>query len=316
MLSLVLDRPDVVRHLDALSLMSWMREGFVAQSRSPSTGEEDGAVRCPGEGSALPAYARWIDAPLPGGDGEVAPRVLLFDAGSDRLLALMDAGHLRAITSAVSCAVAADVLARPDAVRVAIVGAGAHAGAQLKSLRLVRSLEHVRVVDLDLERMATFAHRMYRALSVPVRMAGSVEEAVADADLVVSITDAHEPLVFPGMVGPGCHVTSVGADVPGHRELSASLIRQSTFFCDDRRRALGEGALPALGVGEEAVAAELGEVLTGAHPGRTSADEVTLFAAYGLPHQLLAAAWLVYLAAREDDAIPRMALDTAGRPLA
>jgi ornithine cyclodeaminase len=148
--------------------------------------------------------------------------------------------------------------------------------------------------------MASFASRMYRALSLPVRMAGSVEEAVADADLVIAITDAREPLLFPGMVGPGCHLTSVGADVAGHRELSATLIRQSAFFCDDRRRALAPHALPGLGLGEEAIAAELGEVLAGVHPGRRDPDEVTLFAAYGLPHQLLAAAWLVYLGARED----------------
>jgi ornithine cyclodeaminase len=148
--------------------------------------------------------------------------------------------------------------------------------------------------------MASFASRMYRSLSVPVRMAGSVEEAVADADLVVAITDAQEPLLFPGMVGPGCHLTSVGADVAGHRELSATLIRQSSFFCDDRRRALAPHALPALGLGEEAIAGELSEVVAGLHPGRRDPDEVTLFAAYGLPHQLLAGAWLVYLGALED----------------
>lgn len=314
--SLVLDRPDVTRHLDALSLMSWLRDGFLAQSHPEQPAGDQGLIRFPGPSTELPAYARLVEGMLPGGEGRAAPLVQLFDADSHRLLAVLDAGQLTAITSAVSCAIAADALSRPDAERVAIIGTGAHAGAQLKSLRLVRSLEHVRVYDVDLARMASFAQRMYRAISLPVRMAESVEEAVSDADIVLAITDAGEPFLFPGMVGPGTHLTSVGADRPGHRELSASLIRQSTFFCDDRRRALAPEALPAMQLGEDAIAAELGDVLAGRHPGRTAPDEVTLYAAYGLPHQVLAAAWLVYLGAREDDRVPSLELDASGRPLA
>jgi len=314
MSSLVIDRAAVVRHLDALSLMAWLRDGFVAQSQPEGPFGAEGVVRFPGPASVLPAYARLVEDRLPGGEGERVPLLQLFDLESDRLLAVLDAGHLRSITSAVSCAIAADVLARPEAVRVAILGAGAHAGAQLKSLRLVRSLEQVRVVDPDLERMAFFARRIYQSLSLPVRMADSVDEAVADADLVIAVTDARAPLLFPGMVGPGCHLTSVGADVPGGQELSATLIRQSTFFCDDRRRALAPEELPSHQIGAEAIAAELGEVLAGRHPGRSAPEEVTLFAAYGVPHQLLAAAWLVYVGAREDDELPRLTLDPSGQP--
>lgn len=313
MRSLVLDRPDVVRHLDALSLMASLRDGFLAQSRFGVAEGEVDHVHFPGHPPELPAYARFAEGALPGGDGRTVPLVQLFEADSHRLLAVLEATQLNAITSAVSCAIAADTLARPDAERVAIIGAGAHAGAQLKSLRLVRSLQHVRVFDVDLPRMASFAERMYRAVSLPVRMAENVEEAVADADIVVAVTDAGEPFLFPGMVRAGCHVTSVGLDLPGHRELSAGLIRQSTFFCDDRRRALAPDALPVLQLGEDTVAAELADVIAGRHPGRTSREEITLFAAYGLPYQVLAAAWHVFLGAREDEDIQSFELDASGR---
>jgi ornithine cyclodeaminase/alanine dehydrogenase-like protein (mu-crystallin family) len=295
---LVLPRADVSRHLSALPLFDLIKEGL--RAHSPGAGAaEQGRVRFPTP--EVPAYAKLGEGTLPGESGPC--EIVSLFGPDDVLLALLDAGPLRSLSSAIACAVAADVLARPDATRVALIGTGAHAGAQLKSLRLVRSLQHVRVFDLDLERMAAFATRMYQALALPVRMADSVEEAVSDADLVLAITDAIEPFVFPGMVLPGCHVTSIGMNVSGHRELSANLIRQSSFFCDDRARA-GE-LLTAMGLGPEAIAAELGAVLAGQHPGRRSRDEITLHAAFGLEHQVLAAAWLVYESAREDPSVAR-----------
>jgi ornithine cyclodeaminase len=315
MRSLVLARSDVVRHLDALTLMGWLREGFIAHSQPERAASEQTVIRYPGRQEVIPVWGRLAFDRLPGTDGEAIPLLQLFDADSDRLLAVLHAAQLTSITSAVSCAIAADALARPEAARVAVIGAGAHAGAQLKSLRLVRTVEHIRVYDQDLIRMAEFAERMYRELSVPVRMADSSEEAVSDADIVLAVTDSGQPFLFPGMVGAGCHLTSVGANITGHQELAANLIRQSRFFCDDRKRALAPDALPSMGLGADVIAAELGEVLAQTQPGRTSPEEITLFAAYGLPHQVLTAAWLVYQGAREDEDIPALELDPSGRPL-
>jgi ornithine cyclodeaminase len=135
---------------------------------------------------------------------------------------------------------------------------------------------------------------------VPVREASSVEEAVADADLVLAVTDATEPILFPGMVGPGCLILSVDAAGAGLRELSGALVRQSGLFCDDRARAVAAG-IPA-----EQIVAELGEVIGGKHPGRRSSDEVILYASFGLPHSLLAAASLAFESARDDDSLPRV----------
>ena len=300
MSTLVLPRADVARHLDALPLFELLREGFRAHSLGGSAEEQEGEVRFPPGDVNVPVHARFAEAVLPGQE-ERAPTVMLHGA-DERLLAVLDARPLQSLASAIACAVAADVLARADAVNVAVIGTGAHAGAQLKSLRLVRSLRHVRVFDVDVVRMMTFAQRMYQAIQLPVRPAESVEEAVSDADLVIAVTDATEAFVFPGMVPQGCHLTSVGIDVLGHHELSANLIRQSTFFCDDRRRAMGAGALPK-GLGADTIAAELGEVIAGKHPGRTAADEITLYGAFGLPHQVLAAAWLAYESAREDPSV-------------
>ena len=295
---LILDRAAVVRHLDALPLFDLLKEGLRARSVGAAPDEPGGLIRFPACEPPLPIAGRFVRRAV--GEGEPETWLALEDARTAEPLGLLEPSHLRSLASAVSCAVAADVLARPEATRVAVIGTGAHAGAQLKSLRLVRSLSHVRVFDPDAQRLALFAHRMHVALSVPVREAGSAEEAVADADLVLAITDATEPFLFPGMVAPGGHVTSVGADLAGHRELAPTLVRQSAFFCDDRARAV------ASGIPEAQIAAELGEVLAGRHPGRRSPDEVTLYAAFGLPQAVLAAAWLTFESAREDDSLPRI----------
>jgi ornithine cyclodeaminase len=101
------------------------------------------------------------------------------------------------------------------------------------------------------------------------------------------------------MVRDGVHITAVGADEPAKGELDAALIRSSLFVCDDRDLAARMGAIAGAGLGPETIHAELGEILAGGKPGRTSDEQVTVFGTVGLAFQDLAAAWQVYLRARE-----------------
>jgi ornithine cyclodeaminase/alanine dehydrogenase-like protein (mu-crystallin family) len=171
---------------------------------------------------------------------------------------------------------------------------------------LVRSLQHVRVYDENMARSVEFASRMYSALSLPVRPALSVEEAVEDADLVVVTLSSREPLLLPGMLRGGTHVNVLDVDVTGSPVLSAGLLRQSTFFCDHRGLNAARGAPASVGLGADIIHAELGEVLTGRRAGRSDAGQVTLFGSVGLPFQDLTAAWHIYLGARDDDSVKRM----------
>jgi ornithine cyclodeaminase len=108
------------------------------------------------------------------------------------------------------------------------------------------------------------------------------------------------------MVPAGAHITTLGADEPGRSEVAADLLERGRFFCDHRGLAVSMGAVGGAGLTEAIIQAELGEVLAGMKPGRTSADDITVFGAVGLPWQDLAAAWHVYLAAREDEDVRKL----------
>jgi ornithine cyclodeaminase len=316
MSTLLLTRTDVIRHMEALTLLSEMRDAFRAdaearsvepqRARAPLHAEGSALVVFPGTLPGIPAYTVKVHARFPGRSPAIQGVVQLHDLETGALLAVMDSGHLTALRTGVVGALASDVLARQDASRVALIGAGPQASMQLKSLRLVRSLNHVRIYDADLAKSVEFATRMYHALNLPVRPAESVEEAVEDADIVITATPAREPFLFPGMMRGGTHVTALGADEPGLAEVSAGLLRQSTFFCDNRALSLAMGAPAGVGLGEEVIHAELGEVLAGTRQGRTDAAQVTIFGAVGLPFQDLVAAWHVYLGARADDSVQRV----------
>lgn len=313
MRTLLLTRSDVSRNLQALTLLEDMREAFrtdalartVAPQRArvPLHAEGTALVLFPGSLPGIPAYTVKVHAKFPGQTPAIQGVVQLHDLATGGLLAIMDSGHLTAVRTGVAGALAADVLARPDASRVALIGAGRQAVLQLKSLRLVRSLQHVRVYDTQMERSLAFATRMYNELSLPVRMEESVADAVADADIVVTATWSREPFLHPGMLRPGTHVITLGADEPGKAEVSAELLKQSVFVVDHRGLAVSSGAAGGVGLGEDAIHAELGEIIAGMKPGRTSPEQVTVFGAVGLPFQDLAAAWHVYQAAQGDDTV-------------
>ena len=119
---------------------------------------------------------------------------------------------------------------------------------------------------------------------------------MADADIIVTATWASEPFLYPEFLTPGAHVTTLGADEPGKAEVSADLILASRFFCDDRALAVRSGAVGNVGLGDEAVTGELGDVLGGRIPGRLG-DELTVYGGVSLAWMDLAAAWPVYQAA-------------------
>jgi ornithine cyclodeaminase/alanine dehydrogenase-like protein (mu-crystallin family) len=315
MSTLVLTRADVARHMEALTLLEALREGFRAHSEREvaptrahaSLGRSGGAtVAFPGALAEVPAWTAEVHASLPSGQVARGSLIQLRDLASGALLAVMDAGHLSRIRTGLVSALAADVLARKDAATVALVGAGDRASVLLKCLRLVRSLRQVWVWEPQLAQAELFAHHTFKALKVPTHSAETIEEAVGDADIVVTATASDRAFLFPGMLAQGAHVSALGGSEPGRVELSAALIRQSLFFCDDRDLAVSTGALAGVGMNKDAVTAELGEVLAGRHPGRSSPEQVTLFGAVGLPFQDLAAAWAVYESALHDEGVQRV----------
>ncbi|HLL55484.1 MAG TPA: ornithine cyclodeaminase family protein [Myxococcaceae bacterium] len=312
MATLVLTHADVSRYLNALYLLQDLREAFrtdaLARTVSAQTTRAvlhtGGTVIAgfPGSLPGVPAFSVRITNRFPAQEPPERDFIQLFDLLTGELLAVMEAGHLVPMRAAVVGALAADVLARADAKRVALIGAGKDAAIHLKSLRLVRSLQHVRIFDPDMARAAALSFRLYSTLSLPSHAASSVAEAVEDADIVITTGSAREGALLPEMVRPGTHVT-LGTDEPSRTTPPPGLLERAAFFCDSRQSALATGAIP-----EGAIHAELGEVIAGTRGGRSSPDQVTVFAELGQPFQDLAAAWQVYEAAKQDDLTQRVEL--------
>src|SRR5580700_1258426 len=137
--------------------------------------------------------------------------VILFDPDSGAAVCVVDAGEVTAIRTAAASAVATDALARKDARRLAILGYGEQAATHARAISKVRSLESISIWGRSPERARSFADRMQTELAMTVDSAGSVEEAVAETDIICTVTSATEPILKGAWVRPGTHVNLVGS---------------------------------------------------------------------------------------------------------
>lgn len=225
--------------------------------------------------------------------------VVLFDPESGAPVCVLDAGEITAIRTAAASAVATDALARKDAHRLTLLGNGEQAGTHARAIGKVRDIKSIVVWGRSLERAGAFAERMQAELSVPVRAAANVEEAVAAADIICTLTSAAEPILQGRWVRPGTHVNVVGSSHAGPVEVDNDLVVRSRFVADSREGVLNQGAeflrAKAAGlIGDEHILAEIGQVLAGEISGRRSADEITVYKSLGHVVQDLASAWVLY----------------------
>jgi len=312
MRTLLLTRSEVETLLDPLALVPALRSAFVAYSASPGEralrvraapgGPGTSTVLFPGTAPGVPAYTVKVHAKFPQQEPAIRGVLCLHDAETGALLAVMDSTHLTAVRTGLAGALAAHVLARSDAATAAVVGAGVQGRHQLRSLAGMRPLRRAFVYDVLPEKAEAFALALSAALPFPVDAAPTLEATLGEADVVLSATWAREPFIQRGMLRAGSHVTTLGPDEPGKAEVAADVIRSALFVCDDRALAVRMGALGGVRLGLDAVGAELGEVLGGSHPGRTSPEQLTVFGGVGLAFQDAVAAWAIYQAARRTGA--------------
>jgi ornithine cyclodeaminase len=233
--------------------------------------------------------------------------VVLFDGATGEPRALMNASAITATRTAAVSAVATRALAREDAGELAIIGAGVQARAHLEAIACVREIRRARVVSRRFENAQKFAEEMKPRYRFPVEACETAEEAVGGADLIVTATTAREPVLRRAWIAEGAHLNAVGTFSPQSREVDTETVAASSLFVDRRESALNEAGDLLIPLREgvinaEHIRAEVGEVLTGAHRGRTSRAEITLFKSLGLAVEDLAAAEHVYRRAREMNA--------------
>jgi alanine dehydrogenase len=215
--------------------------------------------------------------------------IVLFKAETGEPLVTMDGRLITEVRTAAVSAVATDRLARSGASVLAIIGSGVQARSHLEALRLVRGFREVRVWSP--RRAQAFAEEH------GVRAAASAEEAVRGADVVVTATTSSTPVLFGEWLSPGVHVNAVGAPRPDWRELDDEVLERARIYVDSREAAEKEsGDVIAAGW----IFAEVGEVVSGAKPGRQSDEEVTLFKSLGLAVEDVATAELVHRKAHEE----------------
>ncbi|MBX7249827.1 MAG: ornithine cyclodeaminase family protein [Caulobacteraceae bacterium] len=225
--------------------------------------------------------------------------VVLFDPESGAPVCVLHAGEITAIRTAAASAVATDALARPEARRLAVLGYGEQAATHCRALREVRPIESIRVWGRSPERAAAFAGRMSAELNLPVEAVSDAHSAVADADIVCTVSAAAEPILMGDWLRPGTHVNIVGSSRAGPVEVDDALVLRSRLFADSREGVLAQGAeflaAKARGlIGDDHVLGEIGDVLSGRIEGRRSVDDVTAYKSLGHIVQDLASAWLLY----------------------
>ena len=220
--------------------------------------------------------------------------VVLFDRDTGQVECVADAGEVTEIRTAAASAVATNALARPDARRLAIFGCGVQAESHARALVRARALEEILVWGRSVERASAFAERMGREVAVPVRAVAEASQAAAAADIICTVTGSPTPVLLGAWVRPGTHVNAVGSSHAGPVEIDHALLVASRYIVDSRRSALAAAAEFLLAkkaglVGDDHIVAEIGEVLLGRVPGRTSADEITVYKSLGHIVQDLAA---------------------------
>jgi alanine dehydrogenase len=221
--------------------------------------------------------------------------ICVFDPDNGTPLALMDGTYITATRTAAGSALATRLLARHDARVLALIGTGVQARTHARAIPRVRPIDEIRVASRDRAKAEALASEI-GGVAVD-----SYEDAIRGADVVAAATHAVEPVVRREWLEPGTHVNSVGLN-PAGREVDEQTVADATLVVESRASALAPppaGAPELVGVDPAQVHAELGELVSGAKPGRRSRDEITLYKSVGVAVQDAAAAALVLAAARE-----------------
>lgn len=322
-MTLLLSRNDVTRLLTMKDAIGAVEQAFCQLARGNVAMPQRTAIRVAAHGGThlgMPAYI--------GGDMDalalkvvtVYPQnpskhqlpttiglLVLSDPRSGAPLAVMDASYLTAMRTGAVSGVATKHLARPDAKRVGIFGAGVQAQTQLSAIACVRKLEGAWVYDTDAAKVKSYADQMTKTLGLPVVAVKTPREAIEGMDIIVTASSAAEPIFDGAWLEPGQHINGIGSHAPHTRELDTRTIVRSKVFADSIDACLVEAGDLLIPIKEGAIQkdhirASLGDVVAGMKPGRESASEITLFKSVGLALQDASTAHMVYQAALKQKA--------------
>src|SRR4051812_21631809 len=249
-----IDREEVARRLNYDVCIPIVREAMIAFS----LGETKQLLR-----SIIPLSQGRLFGIMPGALGAHAPfgaklisvdesnpakgrqthqgLVILFDPETGEAVCAAHAGEITSIRTAAASAVATEALARKDAHRMSILGTGEQAATHARAISKVRGLKAVSIWGRSRERALALAEKLQAELEIPVGAATSAPEAVEWADIICTVTGAHEPILKGEWVRPGTHLNLVGSSYPGPAEVDSDLVVRSRFIADSREGILVQG---------------------------------------------------------------------------
>jgi ornithine cyclodeaminase/alanine dehydrogenase-like protein (mu-crystallin family) len=230
--------------------------------------------------------------------------VPLFNVTTGDLAAVIEADFLGQVRTGAASGVATRWMAREDSRVVGIIGTGLQARTQLEAIAAVRKLGEVRVCGRDANRREKFVAEMSARLEVPVRSAANAEDAVRDADIVITSTTSTNPVVEGRWLKKGTHINAIGANFPQRRELDAEAVERCDVIAVDSREQskLESGDLiQVFGQDEKrwSRVAEMADIVAGKTPGRTNPEQITLFKSNGVAIEDIVVAGQIYELARQ-----------------
>ena len=239
----------------------------------------------------------------------------VYNAENGVPLGIMDAGYITCIRTGAAGALGIKYLAREDATKLTMVGAGKQALYQMAAALVVRpNIDKIRIYDglstENAENVAEDAVRLLEELGIDASGAcfeavTDLEAAIRDSDIIVTTTPSREPIVMNDWVKPGTHFSCVGSDVSGKQEIDENILPRMKVYVDDRTQCINVGEIE-IGIKKnvispEDICGELGEVILGRKQGRTSKDDITLFDTTGMAIQDLVTAKKVLDIAEEKE---------------
>jgi len=233
----------------------------------------------------------------------VMAKIILNDPDTGLEFADLDGTHITDYRTGAAGGVAARYLARSDATRLGLIGAGAQARTQVAAILKVRPIQEIVVYDRHLTCSRPFAEEAAARYGIVVRPTENPAEAVRDMDIVVTTTPSRTPVVTREWVSPGTHINAIGADAAGKQELDPAILTGGKVVVDDWAQASHSGeinvALARNELTPEQIYGSLGEIVAGKKPGRVAPEEITVFDSTGLIIQDLALGQAVYRRARD-----------------
>lgn len=247
----------------------------------------------------------FLDNPTAHGVPNGMGSVLLFDARSCALICVMDGSLLTGLRTGASGAVSVKALARKNAKKITCIGTGNQARMQIRAISLVMHIEEIHAWSRSPETRERFKADIEGEFGIPVILADSKQEAVEQADILITTTRGKGSLVEASWVKPGTHIVAIGTDMKGKQELDPEIFRHAKIVNDSISQCIEKGEtwhpLKEKIISLDDIHGELGEILLGRKPGRESDQEITIFDSTGMAIQDNTTAEKIYRNALENN---------------